>query len=224
MLAYHNNPELKQSVLDEMASHRKADNLVQGYAFWENAKGCAVGCLIKSADYAEYETRFGIPQALARLEDCIFKGLPVKDAKKWPERFLNAINTGADLSLVQWKFLHWNLTENLKVDGEGRAFDGVRAAIAQCADVLYPLTKGEKVDGKASYAAIESARDARAAAEAGARPAMRAETWEAAEAATESVRLTMRAASALWSATCQKIADGLIELLENESAADKRGE
>ena len=34
MLAYHNDPKLKESVLAEMAGHREADRLVKG-AYWK---------------------------------------------------------------------------------------------------------------------------------------------------------------------------------------------
>ena len=111
MLAYHSDKKLKQSVLAQMAAHREADTLIQGYGYWKDGKGCAVGCLIHSNNHAEYETRFGIPIYLARLEDEIFERLPVKEAKEWPERFLNAIAVGIDLSMVFYKFMHWLLVD-----------------------------------------------------------------------------------------------------------------
>ena len=111
MLAYNNDESLKQSILAEMAGHREADRLVQGHGYWEDGKGCAVGCLIKSGDHREYETRFGIPCALAFLEDRIFEGLPEAEAQIWPERFLNAIPTGADLSMVVSKLMYWLMTD-----------------------------------------------------------------------------------------------------------------
>ena len=53
----------------------------------------------------------GIPRLLARLEDGIFEGLPFEVAKEWPEKFLEAINVGADLSDVWPKFAVWLLTD-----------------------------------------------------------------------------------------------------------------
>ena len=44
---------------------------------------------------------------LARLEDGIFENLPDDLAMTWPQRFLEAIPVGADLSQVGDKFLHW---------------------------------------------------------------------------------------------------------------------
>ena len=38
MLAYHNDAKIKKSVIAEMAAHRKADELVQGYGYWKDGK------------------------------------------------------------------------------------------------------------------------------------------------------------------------------------------
>lgn len=89
MLAYHNDPSIKTALLAQLEGHRLADQIVKGQ-YWQNGKGCAVGCTIHSGNHAEYETRFGIPQALARLEDMIFEGLPNDLAMVWPGRFTSA--------------------------------------------------------------------------------------------------------------------------------------
>jgi hypothetical protein len=68
MLAYHSDDTIKTAILAQLAMHREADQLVKGQ-YWEDGKGCAVGCTLHSGDHMEYETRFGIPVALARLED-----------------------------------------------------------------------------------------------------------------------------------------------------------
>ena len=112
MQAFHNDEKIKAKYITRLKAHYDADEIVKG-VYWEHGKGCAVGCTIHSSSHAAYETELGIPAALARLEDSIFEGLPNADAKEFPLRFLNAINVGADLSLVTDKFLHW-----LLVDGE----------------------------------------------------------------------------------------------------------
>jgi hypothetical protein len=112
LLAYHNDPALKTSVLAQMGAHRAADDLVQG-CYWERGKGCAVGCLTHKSDggHALYPKRWGIPVVLAHLEDRIFEGLSAEDARAWPERFLSAIPVGADLSLVWPRFALALLTD-----------------------------------------------------------------------------------------------------------------
>ena len=139
--AYHGEPALRGSVLAEMAGHRRADRLVQGYGYWEDGKGCAVGCLIKSGNHEEYEERFGIPEALAHLEDKIFERLPRDDARLWPERFLGAIKPGADLSKVRWRFLAWLLTD--ETVNPGISDDLVKDAVRAVADLCVRTALGE---------------------------------------------------------------------------------
>lgn len=152
--AYHGNESIKRAILAQLAHHREADELVKRQ-YWQNGKGCAIGCTLHSGDHAEYEPRFGIPQMLAKLEDRIFEGLPNAMAKTWPERFMGAVKTGSDLSLVGWKFQYWLLTDEKVNPGINHPL--VRDAVKQCADVLVPLTKGEKVDESAAGLAAGSA-------------------------------------------------------------------
>jgi hypothetical protein len=112
MIAYHNDPAQKTTILAQLAVHRAADELIKG-RYWKNGKGCAVACTLHSSDHAEYETRFGIPRILARLEDRIFEGLPNASAQAWPEQFMGAIRPGADLTMVWPRFALWLLTEEL---------------------------------------------------------------------------------------------------------------
>ena len=236
MLAYHNDPAIKAKLLADLQAHADADRLVKGQ-YWQNGRGCAVSCTLQSVgaagdadNHSEYETRLGIPQMLAQLEDRIFEGLPNADAMRWPMRFSAAINPGADLSLVGWKFLHWLLTQGLP-----RVKDSaVKAAIAQCADVLLPLTLGESFDRAtdaaaraATYAETDAnhaaARAAWAAARAAARAAVDAATDAAAHAADAAAHAAGAAAyAATYAATYaaadaayQRMADKLVQLLED---------
>lgn len=154
LVAYHGREADKLNILSQLTKHRDADELVKG-KYWENGKGCAVGCTIYSGNHAEYEHRFGIPQMLAQLEDCIFEGLPNERAKEWPIVFMSAIRPGADLSRVGWQFLHWLLTDETVNPGINHPL--VKDAVRQCADVLIPLTKGERIDQSAAWSAAASA-------------------------------------------------------------------
>ncbi len=79
---------------------------------------------------------------MARLEDSIFEALPFADAQAWPERFLGAIQPGADLSRVIWQFLDWLLEDLPKVDDAN-----VTEAVARVRrEVTGPAARGEKVD------------------------------------------------------------------------------
>jgi hypothetical protein len=96
MVTYHGRQELKDQRIAQVRAHRLADQLVHG-VYWENGKGCAVGCTIHGNNHAAYETELGIPVELAFLEDHIFEALPNDKALLWPERFLEAIPVGIDL-------------------------------------------------------------------------------------------------------------------------------
>ena len=190
MLAFHCDPKIKRKYLARVLAHAKADEIIRG-KYWEDGKGCAVGCTIHSPNHDAYETELGIPIALARLEDTLFEGQSNGKAKTFPARFLAAINPGADLSRVHWQFLHWLLTEELAA----RDHPLVAAAIKQCADVLVPLTKGMPVD-----------RSARASARAAA-------AESAARASAESAAWAAESAASAASSAYARMADKLIELL-----------
>ena len=192
MLAFQNTTVTKPQIIKQLEVHAKADDFIKG-TYWENGKGCAVGCTIHSSEHIEYETRFGIPQMLARLEDCIFEGLSNGKAKAWPLRFMNAIKPGADLSTVGWEFQHRLQINNLKFAKKQKFPENVIKAIQMVIDVLEPMTKGKKADKSAESAAESAARSAAEAAES---------AWSA------------RSAESARSAAYEEMADLLIEIIE----------
>ncbi len=111
LLAFHGDAAIKRKYLRRVSTHQKLDQIVQGYGYWKDGKGCAVGCTIHGSTHKAYEKEIGVPEILAHLEDRIFEGLPVSVAKLWPKRFLAALKPGADLSLVWAKFGHWSLMD-----------------------------------------------------------------------------------------------------------------
>jgi len=150
MIAYHGDHAVKDGILAQLQAHHDADEIIKG-VYWQRGKGCAVGCTIHSGEHAEYEPRFGIPQTLARLEDTIFEGLPNEIAKGWPLRFMRAIKPGADLSLIQWQFLHWLMTdENVN---PGINHPSVKDAVAQLATLLAACSKGDPIGEEAARSA-----------------------------------------------------------------------
>ena len=234
LIAYHGLEANKTTILAQIATHREADEIIKG-RYWEDGKGCAVGCTVHSGQHAEYERLFGIPQILARLEDTIFEGLPNDLAQLWPERFMASIRPGADLSRVGWQFLHWLLTDSAVNPGINHPI--VCDAIKQCADVLLPLTRGEPFDQSAVSAARSAAGSAAwSAASAGsaaggagsaagsAASAAGSAVWSAVSAAWSAERAAWSAASAAGgagsaagsaaSAAYERMAEKLIALIE----------
>jgi hypothetical protein len=96
MLTFHGSQELKDQRIAQVRAHRLADQLIHGQ-YWQDGKGCAVGCTVHSGDHMAYESELGIPVELAYAEDHIFESLPNGKALMWPERFLQAIPVGVDL-------------------------------------------------------------------------------------------------------------------------------
>lgn len=111
MLAFTNTQFTHAETLAMMRAHAAADEIVKGQ-YWEDGRGCAIGCMTKSSDHSLYEPMFGIPAMIAGLEDRIFEGLPNGQSKAWPIQFLEAITPGADLSKVAPKFFIWLLTDS----------------------------------------------------------------------------------------------------------------
>src|SRR5712692_7450214 len=60
MKAFVDTTWTKSAIMKQLRKHAKADKIEKGY-YWEDGKGCAIGCTIHSGDHAEYEPRFGIP-------------------------------------------------------------------------------------------------------------------------------------------------------------------
>jgi len=108
--AFFNDPKIKEKYVKRLKEHQKLDEIIQG-DYWENGKGCAVGCTIHGDSHQAYEDELNISISIARLEDGIFEGLPAKEARLFPLRFIEAISEGADLSLVIYKFNHWLLID-----------------------------------------------------------------------------------------------------------------
>ena len=114
LLAFHNDPKIKETYLKRLELHYKADEIVKGI-YWEKGKGCAVGCTVEKNGnedpHLAMEKELGIPKELAYLEDALFEELPNGESKEFPVTFLNAIPVGADLSLITAKFVVWQFED-----------------------------------------------------------------------------------------------------------------
>lgn len=99
LVAYNNDPKLKEAMIAQMKSHMEQDKLIRGtYGDAEDGdsfKGCAVGCALDSLNIIEgkkestgkherYEEELGIPEILARLEDDLFEEMSKEDSKIFP--------------------------------------------------------------------------------------------------------------------------------------------
>ena len=100
LIAYPGGAQQRDRNIALMQAHSQADELVKG-RYWEGGKGCAVGCILHdyghsdTSDHMAFEPLFGVPVALAMLQDTIFENLPNAESQKWPARFWEAIQPGA---------------------------------------------------------------------------------------------------------------------------------
>jgi hypothetical protein len=106
LVAFHNDPALKQKYIARVRGHRKAGRIHRD-AYRRNSKRGAITATVNSLDYGAYEPQLGIPEALAHLESALFWELPPQRLRFWPEQFLIAISPGTNLSLVCSRMLYW---------------------------------------------------------------------------------------------------------------------
>ena len=144
MEAFHNNPLIKEKYLTRVQAHYQADQIIKG-KYWENGKGCAVGCTIHSHNHEEYESKLGIPENIAYLQDSIFESLPNNLAKEFPLQFLSAIKVGADLKNVSKLLMIWVLTDKeygvLQYADNKKVIQDVANALLQ--DMVTPVSVEE---------------------------------------------------------------------------------
>lgn len=110
VISFHGDEQIKQKYLTRVRNHRLADQIVQG-VYWEDGKGCAVGCTVHSSNHWAYQDELGIPNQLAYVQEFLFENMSNADAKMFPERFLRAIPVGVDLYPAFWKFVLFALLD-----------------------------------------------------------------------------------------------------------------
>lgn len=154
MKAFHGDPAIKAKYLARVEAHRKADEVVQGQ-YWEQGRGCAVGCTIHGDDHSKYERELGIPESIAHLEDGIFEGLPPEEARDWPGQFLESIPVGADLDLVVHHFILW-MVESPDIGLGNSALQAGRNRLEAVAGLLRRMINGDRPTD-AEWAAVQEA-------------------------------------------------------------------
>jgi len=219
-LAFHNDPALAEQVRAQVDAHTAADEIVQG-KYWENGKGCFIGCLAHSDSADKVQALTGFPLMLTRIAENIFEGLDNATAKGFPQAVIAAPPVGADLSLVPWQFLYWCVSDTL----HQYADPDTQAACVPAVQVLADKAQGRPVT--AYVAADAAAAAARAAARpAAARPAADAADAAAADAAdaadADAYVAYVAAAAARAAAYVAYVADAAADAADAAAAARKR--
>ena len=232
LLSFHGKQEIKDYYVARVQAHYMADEIIQG-VYWQEGKGCAVGCTIHGDDHGDYEGVLGIPRILARLEDRLFEGMTNSDAKEFPLAFIQAVPVGVDLTPVWKNFLVWMLVDpetgvikHANNDEGKKAISDVAALIKRslleeitpdqysevraAADAAaYAADAAAYAADAAAYAADAAAYAADAAAYAADAAAYAAYAADAADAAA-----AYAAAAAAKKNRYKQMADKLIELLK----------
>ncbi len=201
MKAFHGDPKVKEKYLARVKAHREADEIVKGQ-YWDNGKGCAVGCTIHGENHRAYEKELGIPIQIAHLQDWLFEKLRNDEVKDFPVDFLESIPVGADLKPVLNRFLHWLLVDpedGIVQHAQEVGAERVKEAILSVADLHTRVIQGEEVPNEQWVAARDAARAAADAA--------------AGAAANDAPR----------AAAIKRQKEKLLELLAGESVLHERG-
>ena len=205
MRAFHNDEKVQKMFLDRIHGHAKADDFIKG-KYWEGGKGCAVGCSIHGSNHKDYETEMGVPEWLARVEDCFFENLPNEQSRLWPVQFMEAINLGADLDKIKAPFMIYILSQSL-LNFDHEKYPNVKKSIKDTIDLWEKHSEGPSAAESAAWSVARSA--ARSAAESAARSA----AWSARSAAWSAESAARSAAWSAESAAYIKYSEKLLELM-----------
>jgi hypothetical protein len=195
-LSFKSDPLIKQQLIKRMDHHIAADNLLQK-ATGANGKGCTVWCALnngelhKGYDHSAFPDILGLPEWLARLQDTIFEGLGVDDAKAFSSAWPKAIPVGKNLEPVKWRFCAFVMKENIERVLLLDIDDSLKKQVVDSINGVLSLHERAATTGIWDRAAAGSAAEsARSAAWSAARSA----AWSAARSAAGS------AAESAWSA------------------------
>jgi len=198
MKAFHDDKKIQEKYLLRLEEHYKLDEIIKGQ-YWEDGKGCAVGCLLHSDNHSRFPIELGWPEWLGRLIDTLFEGVPNDKSKEFPLKLYRSIPLGFD----NWQHIYHQLCVFM-LEKICKNTDNEIVVKAIC-DVI-TLHKTESKDESAWSATRSAARSAESAAwsadESAARSAARSAAWSADESAARSAESAARSAarSAAWSA------------------------
>ena len=240
MKAFEDTTITKAELITELKAHQVADNFVRG-VYFEDGKGCAVGCSLESAsrikglvvnesDHRLYEDLFGLPEYFALLSDKLFEGMSLEKSKSFPLEVIEAVNIGSNLREVEVLFkievLKLNLKTLEKLDNEYGLTDVTNQLIAalksQDENELSAARAAARAAAESTESAVWAAESAVWAAAWAARAAAWSTVWaaeSAARAAAWSAESTAWSAestawAAAYSATYDELADIFIKLVK----------
>ena len=217
ILSFNNDAKIKESLIARMQKHIEADELLQK-ATGRDGKGCTVWCALNNGDiqygynHSAFPEVLGLPEWLAHLQDIIFEGLSVDDAKQFSSDWPKAIPVGKNLEPVKWKFCAFLMEQNIERVLLLNISEDLKKQVVAAINGVLSLHQSAIETGEWDESAAESAGSAAWSA------------WSAAESASWSVAWSVRSAaeSAAWSvgsaaesaeSVCNSYAEKLLALL-----------
>jgi len=143
VLTFNGDKKVKDFYIARVKAHQLADEIQHGF-FWENGKGCAVGCMVETGSnpHETLAKAIGIPLSMAHLIDLLFEGQSNGTAKAFPLKFIKAVSVGVDVVPVMDRFLYALLSDK-KHGAIAKANDRARPAIQAVIDAY-----GERIAGR----------------------------------------------------------------------------
>jgi hypothetical protein len=193
--AFYGNNKLKSDLIAQLNEHFIAEQITKGQ-YWENGKGCHVGCCIHSSSHSAMSMFFGLPLWLCYLFDVIFENLDNSDAQTFPVRSIEAIKVGSDIKSIRHELAIWRLNGLTEFNSD----ESIQKIIE-----LHRLSLIQDVNS-ASWSAAESA--AKSVARRAVDESAKSAACSAAESASCSDRSVAGSAicaaeSAAWNARCK---------------------
>ena len=192
-LTFNNKQSVKDKYVKRMQQHAEADEVIQG-TYWEEGKGCFIGCLMEDTQPHDKVDAIGLDPRLTYLLDSIFEGLSNDEAKIFARDTIGKIPVGVDSYIIYCKFMYWLMERNAK---RSKDYPEVVKACRQVKKLYRKLIDGKQVADNEWSAAESAAWSARSAA----RSAAESAAW-----------------SAAWSVEYKLMAKKIHELLKKPSA------
>lgn len=164
LTSFFNDEILKVETGANLVAARKSGRIEPGgcHGEYDMCVTCAIAVTVQKfpTNYGDYVTMLGLPKLLAEIEEDVFERLPRDEATFFPERVIEAIGVGYDLSNIGWALLKSTMLEH-----EGFRHRLVTKTVTACARFLDPLIAGGRVDSiDANELRAEAARIAQVTA------------------------------------------------------------
>lgn len=153
MKSFNDKSWTKADLLAKLKWHREQDHIAQEL-YWDGTRGCAVGCAAGTNrnPHVVLAERYGVPEVVWRVVDAIHEHLADGQYQHWPERFVNALPEGADLSLAWPRFASRLLRAPWLIAAAGDS-----APVVEVVAVLYDRVIADESVSEIEWTAAQSA-------------------------------------------------------------------